>query len=221
MPRPPRINTADTNFHVLNRANSKLKIFKQQIDYEDFIDLLTRSLEKYKIKLYTYIIMPTHWHFECSPQIDGELSRWMAWLQMMHTRKWHNRHKTIGQGHFYQGRFKSFIIQDDIHFLQVARYVERNALTAGLVQKAEDWPYSSLSNNNRVPISKWPIEKPDDYLGYVNECISKKELESLKHCESKGLPYGNKKWVEKIIKKNNLEITARKVGRPRKKLFYL
>jgi putative transposase len=217
MPRAPRINTAGTIFHVLNRANSKLKIFEQNIDYEEFIEVLTISLKKYEIDIYSYKIMPTHWHIVCSARIDGEISRWMSWLQASHTQRWHSRHKTIGRGHFYQGRFKSFIIQKDQHFLQVCRYVERNALRAGLVKRAEDWRWSSLNRRNKIPISKWPIEKPKKYLEFVNESMTNKELDSIRNSLRRGSPYGKKEWVEKIVVINKLESTIKTIGRPKKK----
>jgi putative transposase len=215
MPRVARIQTAGTYFHILNRANSKLKIFRKQIDYEEFIQLIIESLEKYKIDIYAYILMPTHWHIICSAQVDGEISRWMAWLQMMHTRSWHRRYKTIGRGHFYQGRYKSFIIQEDVYFLQVCRYVERNALRAGLVLKAEDWKWSSLFPENKVKISNWPISKPKNYLGFVNENITNLELESIRESIVKNKPYGEIKWVKQVAKINNIEQSLRKPGRQR------
>ena len=58
--------------------------------------------------------------------------------------RWRVSHHTVGYGHLYQGRFKSFPIQRDDHFRTACRYVERNALTAGLVKRAENWRWSSL-----------------------------------------------------------------------------
>ena len=58
--------------------------------------------------------------------------------------RWRVAHHTVGYGHVYQGRFKSFPIERDEHLLTVCRYVERNALTAGAAKRAEDWRWSSL-----------------------------------------------------------------------------
>src|SRR5256885_16689856 len=67
------------------------------------------------------------------------------WLAVTHTQRWHAFHETSGTGHLYQGRFKSFPVEsDDEHFLCVSRYIERNALRANLVPRAEDWRWSSL-----------------------------------------------------------------------------
>ena len=81
--------------------------------------------------------MPNHWHFVLWPQGDGDLSEFMRWLTVTHTQRWHAAHHTAGTGPLYQGRFKSFPIQADDHLLTVLRYVERNALRANLVERAD------------------------------------------------------------------------------------
>jgi putative transposase len=81
--------------------------------------------------------MPNHWHLVLWPRKKGELSEFMRWLTVTHTQRWHASHRTSGTGPLYQGRFKSFPIEDDDHLLAVVRYVERNALRAKLVARAE------------------------------------------------------------------------------------
>ena len=58
--------------------------------------------------------------------------------------RYHAHYHTSGTGHVYQGRFKSFPIQDDAHFLTVCRYVARNAMQAERTARAEDWRWGSL-----------------------------------------------------------------------------
>jgi putative transposase len=113
--------------------------------------------------------MPNHWHIICKAECDGEISKWLKWLQMMHTISWHKKHKTRGQGHFYQSRYKSFIIDKEEDFLRACLYVERNALRARLVSKAEDWLWSSAHYQNKVSICEWPIIKPKNYLEMLND----------------------------------------------------
>lgn len=64
-----------------------------------------------------------------SPLEDGGMSAFVRWVTLMHTQRYHAHHGTTGYGHVYQGRYKSFLAQDDDHFHVVCRYVERNALT--------------------------------------------------------------------------------------------
>jgi hypothetical protein len=77
--------------------------------------------------------MPNHWHFVFWPRKNGELSEFMRWLTVTHTQRWHVAHRTAGTGPLYQGRFKSFPIQEDDHLWTVLCYVERNPLRANLV----------------------------------------------------------------------------------------
>src|SRR5580658_3294321 len=88
--------------------------------------------------------MPNHWHLVLKPHEDRELSLFVGWLTLTHTQRWHAHRRDAGSGHVYQGRFKSFPVQADRHFLTVARYVERNPLRANLVASAADWRWSSL-----------------------------------------------------------------------------
>ena len=71
------------------------------------------------------------------PNQAEELSKWMQWLMTSHVRRYHRHYGT--SGHIWQGRFKSFIVQEDIHLLMVLRYVEGNPVRAGLVNSAKEW----------------------------------------------------------------------------------
>ena len=84
--------------------------------------------------------MPNHWHFVPQPMEDGVMTNFLQWVSLTHTMRLHAHYGTGGQRHLHQGRLKSFPVQDDEHFLLVCRYVERNALRAGLVRRAEEGP---------------------------------------------------------------------------------
>lgn len=124
-------------YHVLNRANGRLPIFEKNEDYEAFERVLAQAVQRVDIRLLAYCVMPNHWHLVLWPRVDGDLSRFVGWLTLTHTQRWHAHRHTTGSGHLYQGRFKSFPVQTDEHFLAVCRYVERNPLRAGLVSRAE------------------------------------------------------------------------------------
>ncbi|WP_238381103.1 transposase [Mariniblastus fucicola] len=88
--------------------------------------------------------MPNHWRFVVQPNVDNQVSEFFRRLKVTHTMRWHSHCQTSGTGHLYQGRFKSFPVQDDRHLLRVMRYVERNALRANLVELAEEWKCKML-----------------------------------------------------------------------------
>src|SRR5438105_4281159 len=140
MGRPLRSAPGGFVYHVLNRANGRLPIFCKDGDYQAFTRILRQAQEHVPLmRLLAYCLMPNHWHLLLWPTKDGELSDFVHWLTLTHTQRWHAHYHDVGTGHLYQGRFKSFPVQDDDHFLVVARYVERNALRAGLVFQAQDW----------------------------------------------------------------------------------
>ena len=96
------------------------------------------------MRLLAYCVMPNHWHLVVWPHQDGALSRFMNWLTLTHTQRWHQHRHSVGEGHVYQGQFKSFPVETNEYFLVVCRYVERNAVRAGLVERAEQWRWSSV-----------------------------------------------------------------------------
>jgi len=111
--------------------------FEKPADYEAFQRILAGGLERYDMRLLAYCMMPNHWHLLVWPKGDGDLSRFMAWVTLTHTQRWHAHRHSAGTGHVYQGRFKSFPVQEDEHFYSVCRYAERNALRANLRAGAE------------------------------------------------------------------------------------
>ena len=166
MGRAKRATDGGLIFHVLNRANARATIFKKPADYAAFERTLHEACGRVDLRVLSYCLMPNHWHFVLWPRRDGDLSRFMGWLTLTHTQRWHAHHHTTGTGHLYQGRFKSFPVQNAEHFLTVCRDVERNALRANLVDRAEDWRWCSLWHRQQQDelstsvLHEWPIERP-------------------------------------------------------------
>ena len=158
MSRPLRVAAGGIVYHVLNRANAGARIFDGDADYAAFLRITAEAVERVRMRLLAYCVMPNHWHLVLHPRADGDLSRFMGWLTLTHTQRWHAHRHTIGAGHLYQGRFKSFPVQKEVYFLRLCRYVERNPLRARLVKRAEDWAWSSLSaRRQRASSPDWPV----------------------------------------------------------------
>ena len=222
MPRAIRTDVGNYCYHIINRANARLPIFFKEEDYILFEKVLEEAKEKYDMRVLAYCLMPNHFHLVLYPKDNGDLSKFMQWLTLTHTQRWHQKKNTKGTGHLYQGRYKSFIIEEDNHLLSVIRYIERNALRAKLVRKAENWKFCSLwrrfygNLQKKKLLSEWPITEPKDYLSFVNIPQSQNEEELIRLSVIKGKPYGNENWSIKIIKKFTLESTVRLPWRPKK-----
>ncbi len=221
MPRPPRSAQGDMVYHVLNRANARMIIFDKDADYLAFEKVLVEAKEHYPMRMLSYCLMPNHWHFILYPETNEAMPLFMRWLTLTHTQRWHVAHKTVGYGHLYQGRYKAFPIQKDEHFLQVLRYVERNAKRAALVKQAENWQWSSLYRrlngtiDEKKLLSAWPVRPDKYYLEWVNEPQPKEELEVIRYAVKRGRPYGGERWIAKTAKSLGLESTLRARGRPK------
>jgi putative transposase len=220
MPRPLRTAPGGLIYHVLNRANGKRRIFEKEGDYLAFEQVLAEVQERIPMRILGWCLMPNHWHLLLWPQQDGELSKYMRLVTVTHTQRLHAHRSSAGTGHVYQGRFKAFIVQKDAHFFAVARYVEANALSASLVRRAEEWRWSSLwriehGNCNQPPhLHAWPLQRPSDWLTYVNQPAEGRELNSIRNASRRGCPYGNEVWTNNIAKELGLESTLRPRGRP-------
>jgi putative transposase len=217
MPRRPRVSTAGLCFHVVNRAAKRATLFESAADYQAFERVLALAIARSDISLFAYCVMPNHWHFLLSPRVDGALSRFMHWLTTTHARRWQTHRELDGQGAVYQGRFKAIPVCDDRHFLWVCRYVERNPLRAGLVERAEDWRWSSLARRHVVCetsfLSQWPVGEPVDWITYVNQVQTAAEEEALKEAMTSGEPFGDAAWRQTINERLGIRSRGRARGR--------
>jgi putative transposase len=222
MGRPHRAADGGFIYHVLNRANARMTIFEDDADYEAFEKVLLEAVERSEMRLLAYMVMPNHWHLIVWPHKDGELSRFVGWVTLTHTQRWHAHRRSAGSGHVYQGRFKSFPIQEDEHFFTVARYVERNAKRANLVRQAEHWKWCSLyrwlrsSAEDKALLSAWPLARKASWVDHVNEPLTEAELAAVQKSIQRGCPLGEASWRERAVRRLGLESTTRLQGRPRK-----
>jgi len=221
MPRVARYAPGGLVYHALNRAVARLPLFRKEADYEAFERVVEEAHARFPLDILAYFVMPNHWHFVLRPAKNGQLTDFLRWLAHTHTMRWHAHHHTSGSGHLYQGRFKAFPVEDDEHFYTVTRYVERNALRAGLVERAEDWRWSSLHRREfgnadaRALLARWPLACPRNWLKLVNAPQTEAELQAVRTAVRRGNPLGSEAWQTRIVKRLGLESTLRPRGRPR------
>jgi putative transposase len=203
---------------VLNRGNGRRRVFHKEGDYAAFVKLLGQAGERAPMRLLAYCLMPNHFHLVLWPEKDGALSDYMMWLLTAHVRRYHRHYHS--SGHVWQGRFRAFPIQEDDHLLSVWRYAERNPLRAGLVERAEDWRWSSAAADSPLgpPLHAGPLLRPSDWREHVNMPQTEAEVECLRECLRRGRPYGNSPWMQQTAARLGLESSLRPLGRPRKRI---
>jgi putative transposase len=208
-------------YHVLNRSVAGLPLFRKEADYEAFERIMVEAQRLHPTRILAWGVMRNHWHFVVWPREEGEVTAYFRWLAHTHAMRWHVAHGTVGRGHLYQGRFKSFPVQEDEHFLAVCRYVERNALTARVVERAEDWRWGSLwvrrhgEDRLKAVLSDWPMEQPRGWVNLVNQPMTEKEAEGIRTCLARNRPYGSPPWQNQEAKRLGLLHTLRSEGRPK------
>ena len=226
MPRGPRYAPGDMIFHVLNRANKRAPIFENDQDFQSFVAVVRESLLLIPMRILGYCLLPNHWHFVLWPEHDNELSEFMHHVTTTHVRRWHRYRGSDGEGHVYQGPFKSFPVEGDEYFYNVCRYVERNAVRANLVDCAGNWKWGSVwarqhqRNPSSLPLSDWPLLYPSDWIDWVNRPLTEAELTSLRVCSRRGRPYGSEIWQRATAHQLGLEHTLQSPGRPRKSFVH-
>src|SRR5262249_16845721 len=107
--------------------------------------------------------------------------------------------------------------------LTVCRYVERNALRADLVGRAEEWRWGSLwqrstrrSPSDELPaLTEWPVDRPRNWVARVNAALSSAEEEAVRRSLLRGQPFGASEGQPKVPARLGLESSFRPRGRPR------
>ena len=220
MSRSKRIALGGYVYHVFNRANGRLRIFQTENDFLVFEKVLADGLKLFSMRLCGYCIMSNHWHMLLWPQSDGDLSNFMHWVTLTHTQRYHSIHGTIGIGHLYQGRYKSFPVQSDSHYLSVLRYIEANPVQVELVRDAGLWPWSSFAvrqgRESDILLCDGPVELPSDWPGLVHAALDPASFNGIGNSIRRGAPFGDENWTEAATDRLKLHSTLRPRGRPRK-----
>lgn len=141
MSRKARLLFNNFSYHIIARGNQRQKAFCDNEDFTRFLDVLSKYKRKFPTKIYAYCVMSNHFHLLIDPEDKSLLKNFMHGINMSYA-KYFN-HKYNKSGHLWQGRFKSFIISKDSYMLNCINYIEYNPIRANIVDKPEDYPWSS------------------------------------------------------------------------------
>jgi len=206
---------AGGHYHLINRGNNRSVVFRSDEDYAVFLRLIDQAQARVRLKLHACCLMPNHFHLVVSQHGADDTTRWVHWLLTTFSLRHHLRYGTCGR--LWQGRFKAFPIEEDGHLLTVMRYVERNALRAGLVDRAEAWPWGSLAwrqaSEGESPLDPPPVQLPSDWLDRVNAPQTPDELRALRDCVNRQRPFGGDDWVRGASRRLGLESSLRHARR--------
>ena len=153
MSRPLRIEYPAALFHITSRGNERRNIFLDDTDREQFLDYLGEAVDRFGWILTAYVLMSNHFHLVLELTRES-LSDGMKWLNAVHAQTFNRRHKRVG--HLVQGRPDMRLIEKENYALQVLRYVVLNPVRAGIVERPEEYEWSSYrATIGAVPAPPW------------------------------------------------------------------
>jgi len=204
--------------HVVTRGNARATVFHSDDEYARFMKLMNAARNRVPIELLAWCLMPNHLHLVLRPLDDGDLSRFMHWLLTTHVQRHHIRHGTTGR--VWQGRYKAFPIQADAHLVTVLRYVERNPVRAGLVDRALGWQWSSVRERHSNAgecglLAPSPVPLPSPWTDWVDKPLTGTELANVRTSLRRNRPLGDSAWTHELASRLNLLGTLNPRGRPR------
>ena len=129
-------------YHVLCRGNNRQTIFREDSDQSKILSLLARYKKRYSVDMFHYELMDNHVHLIVQAPKETALARAMHGLDLTYAQ--HFRSKYGGIGHFWQDRFKSFLIEKELYLLECGRYVELNSVRAGKYRDPSEDLWSSF-----------------------------------------------------------------------------
>ncbi|POA29403.1 transposase [Pseudomonas sp. GW456-12-1-14-TSB6] len=229
MPRTGRIVLANYPHHIVQRGHNRQVVFAEPADFQRYLSDLRELKEALGIKVYAYCLMTNHVHLLLAPgESTSSLGQLMKALAARMTRY---RNKVEGRtGTLWESRYKSSVVQSDTYLLACSRYIELNPVRAHMVERAEDYPWSSFALRlNDFSESTW-LDKdpcflelgPDDatrrerYKSFVGMATPTNELQLIRGALQRGQLTGNMRFVDEIEQITGRRIELRDRGRPEK-----
>ena len=198
MARPLRIEYPEAWYHVMNRGLSYTKIYRQEEDYKLFLTVIKEACILFNVYISSYCLMNNHYHLLINTP-EGNLSRFMRHVNGVYTQRFNRKHKRDGP--LFRGRYKAILIQADEYLTQVVKYIHNNPLKAKMVNRLEEYKWSShslylqgKSKSDWIDMSsvlvlfsskrKLAIKIYKEFMGYpvdkeVNQFYSKKNQSSI------------------------------------------
>jgi len=153
MPRAQRLNQAGLLHHVISKGNAGLELFKDREDHLKYLSLLQEAIAQFPLYLYNYLLLGSTVHLLVETRQDGSLSKAMEFVTREYAKYFNMKYNSAG--HVFQGRFKSFTVQDEEFYFACSRYIDNNPVKNNVVSNATayEWSgYNALAQGKKGPI---------------------------------------------------------------------
>jgi len=226
MPRTARIAPNEYVYHILTRGNDRQNVFKDKKDYKKYLEILQRYKEKYKFKLYHYVLMTNHVHLVLeTAQKGGNLSEIMKGINLSYAQYYKKRYRHIG--HFWQDRYKSIMISKDNYLLACGSYVDLNPVRAKIVGDPKEYQWSSyntyaygrkdsITDKHSIyeELSRDESGRRKKYREFAKGML--RERDAMKGEMNRRVVYGSDDFIDKVTEQYKVGALIKPIGRPRK-----
>ncbi len=218
MARLARVVAPGLPHHVTQRGNRRQETFFSDDDYRAYISLMNEWCGRRGVEVWSYCLMPDHVHLIVTPKTADALSRAIGEVHRRYTRRVNFREGW--RGHLWRERFASFPL-DEVYLLACARYVELNPVRAGLVDRPEDWPWSSAAahlegRGDALAVASPLGEMIADWREFLSGGLADHDVEAIRSHQHTGRPLGSDAFVEGLEKSLKRRLKPQKGGRPAK-----
>jgi len=223
MPRSARVTRVGSPHHVVQRGNRRSQVFFSNGDYLAYLHWLREYSDKFSVKVLAYCLMTNHVHLVVMPQVAGALSRMFGSLHSRIAQRVNRQNDW--RGHLWQGRYFSSVL-DEMYFWAAIRYVERNPVSAGMTERAEDYAWSSAAAH--CGLLQDPVLSADhpwleqfqaigNWSGWLAAAENSHDLAILRSNTARNLPCGSDGFVRALEAAAGRKLSPRAQGRPGKK----
>ncbi|MDP1736622.1 MAG: transposase [Caulobacter sp.] len=200
--------------HVTQRGNRRAPIFFAPGDQRIYLNLLKEQVDRWGVEVWAYCLMPNHLHLVATPSDEGGLARAFGEAHRRYTTFVNARHEWTG--HLFQARFASVVL-DERHLLTAARYVTLNPVRAGLVDRAEDWPWSSarahLAGRDDQLVRVAPLlSRIDSFADTLETEPIDGEFSGLRAAETTGRPLGSDAFIADLERRLDRTLARQRPG---------
>lgn len=229
MPRPPRIEIAGVPLHVVQRGNNRTACFFGDIDRRFYLKCLRESAVRRGCAIHAYVLMSNHVHLLLTPGQPGAASMMFQDLGRRYVRTINEvRGRT---GTLWEGRFKSNPIDSETYFMTCQRYIELNPVRAGVVERPEDYPWSSHAHYTTgnpdaliteheayMRLGALPELRRKAYLSLFQDPVAEKEARKLRTAVNRGWALGSEPFLDRMEALVGRSIRPAQRGRRRKSI---
>ena len=220
MPRIARIVGAGYPHHIVQRGNNREEVFWDNRDYQKYLSFLSKYSEEKGATVLAYCLMPNHVHLLITPSEEETLAKMMQGVTLCYTQYFNRKNGRTGR--LWECRYHSTVIDRDRYLWAVCRYIERNPVRAGIVEKPENYPYSSAKAHilgSQTPLLKESLfDKGElsEYRYFLKTVDNREFLEEIRKQTRLGRPLGDEGFLQILSSKLDYCLIIRPKGRPRK-----